>query len=62
MVQRNRSLKLDTLTRKIEKLEKSVKIKELRDEISRYDTEYYLLDSPTVSDDEYDKKKKELKK
>ncbi|MCH3962741.1 MAG: NAD-dependent DNA ligase LigA [Clostridium sp.] len=40
--------------------DKSRKISELIDELNRYSYEYYVLDNPTVSDSQYDKKYDEL--
>ena len=38
------------------------RIEELVEELNRYSYEYYSLDNPTVTDNEYDKKYDELKK
>ena len=36
------------------------KIKALRDELNRYNYEYYVLSAPTISDFEFDRKMREL--
>ncbi|WP_446897687.1 NAD-dependent DNA ligase LigA [Clostridium sp. LBM24168] len=44
----------------VEGNDKSKKINKLIDELNKYSYEYYVLDNPTVSDKEYDKKYDEL--
>lgn len=43
-------------------MDKEKRIKELVEELNRYSHEYYVLDNPSVSDKDYDKKYDELKK
>ncbi|MEK9940141.1 MAG: hypothetical protein VW548_04160, partial [Methylotenera sp.] len=40
--------------------EPQTRINELRDLITRYDYEYYVLDAPSVPDSEYDRLYREL--
>lgn len=43
-------------------MDKEKRIKELVEELNRYSHEYYVLDNPSVSDKDYDKKYDELKR
>lgn len=43
-------------------MDKEKRIKELVEKLNRYSHEYYVLDNPSVSDKDYDKKYDELKK